>query len=687
MITTRSLVTILLVVALSTGHAHGQELTTRAALGQGWTYLEKAGNLRMAEERFTAAYNSPEGKNTAEVYYSLAAVWWERRNAMAAYMWLSNAVKTAQSSHLWDGGPDHEWDRRIAGRLRYIERNFTVIKLRAPKTGKPLPPLSDPPPADPLQREFVDTVAGSVAEGVEADMAVQWLLLPNGTYWVGDDLRRLEGGEMDPAKSQSWDLPKDAGGLKKRQAERIAAIVSGASLAQEVLAKEKLAAVEGARAREIAEERAREEKERLAREETQRQQEEHERAQREAESTTLNAAEEEARRVREAQALDDTRRAEAERRARESQALEDTRKAEADRLARETQAQEETRRAREAQALEDTRKAEADRRARESQAEELALEAEGSRRIEENRRARAEEDARERRGVEEQQAAEANREKAWEEARLRAEDLARREAEEQSTARKQVREARQSPKPTDDAERLGRFHMGLRGGVGGVTVSGWEDGASSISIAATGGGEIDAFVPLKGATVALKVGASYTNLPLSGCSFAQTRGHLIAGHLGPRVALPIKGRAWFTIEADIHLGGGFGGGNQRELDACAEARVLGSGADPRYGVLIETEHGNTRLGYGELGWDWTTFSLGPDLEIAVLAAPTDRSPWFGIGAFLRHDQVFAILPSGPLWFRPDGPDSLTLVKISIDSLDSRAAMARFQFGLRGHLLF
>jgi hypothetical protein len=278
---TRSAHLTLLGLALIAGPAGAQDLSTKSALGQGWTFLEKAGNLRMAEEKFTAAYSTLEGKNSAEVYYALAAVWWERRNAMAAYMWLSNAVKTAQSSHLWDGGPDHEWDRRIAGRLRYIERNFTVIKLRAPRSGKPLGPLADPPPADPLQREFVDAIASSVAEGVAADMAVQWLLLPNGTYWVGDDLRRLEGGEMDPAKSQSWDLPKDGGALKKRMGERQTAIAAGNSLATAVLAKEKAVAAEEARRREQEAEHKQEEMARLAREEAERQREEKERAARE----------------------------------------------------------------------------------------------------------------------------------------------------------------------------------------------------------------------------------------------------------------------------------------------------------------------------------------------------------------------------------------------------------------------
>ena len=173
----------------------------KTLVGQGWTYME-AGSLRQAEEALMAAFDTPEGRNTAEVYYAVAAVWWERRNAMAAYMWLSDAQKASRDSFTWNGGPDHEWDRRIGSRRRFIEKNFTVIKLRSSKRGKPLPPLADPPPTDPLLREFTDGLARVVDEGVEAKVAVQWVLLPNGTYWIGTDLLKLGGGELDPARAE-----------------------------------------------------------------------------------------------------------------------------------------------------------------------------------------------------------------------------------------------------------------------------------------------------------------------------------------------------------------------------------------------------------------------------------------------------------------------------------------------------
>ncbi len=195
----------------------------RQKLSEGWTYLE-AGSLPKAEAAFTAAYETRVGKDRADVYYSLSAVWWERRNAMASYSWLREAEAAAKSSWYWDGGEDGEWDRRIQGRIRYIERNFTVVKLRSPKSGRPLPPLADPPPADPLLMGFVDALAGQVAEGADAGASVQWFFLPNGTFWVGGDEYVLEGGEMEPTRATSWELPADRGGARKKYDDRSAAI-------------------------------------------------------------------------------------------------------------------------------------------------------------------------------------------------------------------------------------------------------------------------------------------------------------------------------------------------------------------------------------------------------------------------------------------------------------------------------
>ena len=201
----------------------------RQKLSEGWTYLE-AGSLPKAEAAFTAAYETRVGKDRADVYYSLSAVWWERRNAMASYSWLREAEAAAKSSWYWDGGEDGEWDRRIQGRLRYIERNFTVVKLRSPKSGRPLPPLADPPPADPLLMGFVDALAGQVAEGADAGASVQWFFLPNGTFWVGGDPAQTfaeQRGELEPSEADGQVLGGEVVGLEHGGEDRAARGVRG----------------------------------------------------------------------------------------------------------------------------------------------------------------------------------------------------------------------------------------------------------------------------------------------------------------------------------------------------------------------------------------------------------------------------------------------------------------------------
>ena len=189
-------------------------------LATGWTFLT-AGSLAKAEDAFTKGLELRAGKERAEVYYALSAVWWERRNAMASYSWLREAEEAKRNSWYWDGGEADTWDRRISGRLRYIERNFTAIKLRSPNKGKPLPPLADPPPSDPLLRSFTDGLAGQVEEGFAAGAGVQWFFLPNGTYWAADGEQVLQGGELEPTRAESWQLPVDRGGVRKRYDARV----------------------------------------------------------------------------------------------------------------------------------------------------------------------------------------------------------------------------------------------------------------------------------------------------------------------------------------------------------------------------------------------------------------------------------------------------------------------------------
>ena len=206
-----------------------QEVTQ--LLAAGWAFLT-AGSLVKAEDAFTRALELRAGKDRAQVYYALSAVWWERRNAMASYSWLHEAEEAKRNSWYWDGGDAGTWDRRISGRLRYIERNFTAIKLRSPKSGRPLPPLADPPPADPLLRSFADALAGQVEAGFAAGAGVQWFFLPNGTYWTADSEQDHREGELEPTRARSWELPVDRGGVRKRYDARALAIQEREAVAE-----------------------------------------------------------------------------------------------------------------------------------------------------------------------------------------------------------------------------------------------------------------------------------------------------------------------------------------------------------------------------------------------------------------------------------------------------------------------
>ena len=73
-----------------------------------------------------------------------------------------------------------------------------------------------------------------VEEGIEAKVAVQWVLLPNGTYWIGEELVDLSGGQLEPTKAASWELPADRGKARAAYTERVAALEAGRSMAGEV---------------------------------------------------------------------------------------------------------------------------------------------------------------------------------------------------------------------------------------------------------------------------------------------------------------------------------------------------------------------------------------------------------------------------------------------------------------------
>jgi len=793
------------VLVWAPGSAEAQSL--RATVGQGWTYME-AGNLRKAEEAFMKAFESPEGKRSAEVYYGIAAVWWERRNAMAAYMWLSDAQKAAAATYDWDPGPDGEFDQRIAGRRRYVEKNFTVIKLRAPKRGKPLAPLADPPHADPLLVAFTGQLERVVKEGIEAKVAVQWVLAPNGTYWVGDELITLGGGELDPSRADSWDLLKDGGKDRKAYDQRVAAIRAGDSPALALAAAEaaaereaadeaerrrvrearerteRLAAMEAERAADdarraeearrdrerraeqarIDEERReaearRAEEDRAAREAAEARRAEEDRAAREAaearraeearlEQERREAAEarreaEEARRAEEARLEQERREAAEARRAeearveRERREAEEARRAEEARVERERREAEEARRAEEARVERERREAAKARRAEEARVERERREAEEARRAEEARleqkrreaaearrteEARAEREADEARRAEEaridRERREAAEARAAEEARrdreARREADARRDAEQREIREQRAEDARRRG-GVDDADRAAAIEAERRrrradagvaggseadrlasrrgyfaGGVGGVGVSRFSEDSTAAELHPAAHVEVGFVAPLPADGLALPVGLSYANLPVSACSSMQVRSHIASLHLGPRIGVLLERRAWFALTVGFHVGAGGTWTSAGDRAACAGASLEADPDDVRYGVELKDGDRTGRVSFAQLGWQGYTLALGPQLDVGVLAAPDASRVYLGVSFFVRHDQLFALLRGASdktYFFRPDDGAGPELGAATLGAVSGTASMARFQFGVRGRMLF
>jgi len=193
------------------------------ALRLGWSFFD-AGNLSGAQEAFEEALDSEQGRSTAEVHYALSAVWWQRRNAFASHSRLEEALRLREQAWTWDGGDDAEWDRRIESRLRYIARNFSAVRLRAPPGTRSLPPLPDPSPRDPLLRSFVESTLGDSVGTAVMTEGVRHVFLPSGNYWVGEDLLSLQAGHLAPGDAEVWDLLPDRGRFRRAQRDRLSAI-------------------------------------------------------------------------------------------------------------------------------------------------------------------------------------------------------------------------------------------------------------------------------------------------------------------------------------------------------------------------------------------------------------------------------------------------------------------------------
>ena len=231
---------LLILFAAAPAHAgEGRQPSAEASrqLGQGWTWLE-AGNLRKAEDTFRALADTPEGRNLAEVHYAMSVVWWERGDARAAWSWLKQATDNALGSHDWNPGVDGRWSRRIERRLDYIRARFTVRKLKPPERGTSVPPLADPPPADPVLRSFSDAIAQLVIESEEAAPGnAIWLLIPNGSYWIDERLEWHDGGELDASKAETWNLEAASGAALEAYERRVRTIADGGSEGRELIRK------------------------------------------------------------------------------------------------------------------------------------------------------------------------------------------------------------------------------------------------------------------------------------------------------------------------------------------------------------------------------------------------------------------------------------------------------------------
>jgi len=610
----------------------------RLLLGQGWTFMEH-GNLAQAEAAFSDAFATATGPNTAEVYYATAAVWWERRNAMAAYMWLSDATRAAKKSYTWDGGPDHDWDRRIAARRRFIEANFTVVKLRSPARGKPIPPLADPPSSDPVLASFSDLLSQVVAEGVAAKAAVQWVLIPNGTYWIGDRLVALDSGELDAAKAATWDLIADRGKARKTYAQRVADIGAGGSPAR--AAADKQAA--GVLAE--ASERAKQEEQR-----------------RQAAREREDAAVAERRELEE-------RRVESERRAAARDAAAERSEAE--------QAEANVRRA-------EVERAEAEAERAEMEARVVADKAETERGEAARAEANARRDAVEVRRAEEDRAAAEARGIVKAEKAEQATDTAderRRQREEW------VRSRTQDSKPDTAAgsDRFTERRFFVAGAVGPALVARLQPQGSEVGAEWAAMAEVGGLIRLPGSKLSVALGVSYANLPVSGCSAAQTRSSVVALHGGVRVPVPISDRIWFAFRGGMHVGGGGSWPSGAARSACGAAKLAeGEGI---YGVRLEGATGSGRLSYSALAWSGYSITLGPDLDATVFFGLAEGRSYVGVGFFLRHDQLLTAVSSDSYHFEVDGASATDIETVQLVTFDPKASMARLQLGFRATLMF
>ncbi len=373
----------------------------------------------------------------------------------------------------------------------------------------------------------------------------------------------------------------------------------------------------------------------------------------------------------------DERRREEERLAAEKRDADEQR-----RLAEQREAEDERARvadAREADRAEATRLKEETRRAREEEAQRARAEAQATREAD---RLAAEAAETERRA---KNAAEKDR---WAEARRRAEQDTEQERVDDGERRDSLRSERSSRSPTDGdaSDKLDkrRFYLAFAGGGSSVTRLGSDGDTAEADWAAHG--ELGLAVPLPDVPVALTIGLSYANMPLSGCAHQQTRGSALALHVAPRIPIHLKGDTWLQLRVGGHIGAAATWPGTEARQTCADERSLSTDG-PAYGVRLSSGDQEGRVSFADLGWNGYAMVVGPDLEFGILASPGPAAVFVGGAFFIRHDQVLAAVDDGSYRFRPEGSPGVDLAKVDLAALDGAASMARFQFGARATLLF
>ena len=267
------------------------------------------------------------------------------------------------------------------------------------------------------------------------------------------------------------------------------------------------------------------------------------------------------------------------------------------------------------------------------------------------------------------------------------EEQQEREQVEAERRRAEMRERRAGGAGGDELGALRSRRLLIALGGGGSSVTRLTADGSSGEVDWALGGEIAWLIPLTDRGIAFGIGLSYTNLPVSGCSAAQTRGSVGALQLAPRIPISLGKRAWLNIRAGAHLGVAATWPGETVRDECARARLGSEDSGIAYGARLKDGDAQARVSLSDLGWRGYGLAVGPDAEVGVLFGAGPSDVYVGVAGFLRHDQIFAFVSANDYRFRDELASSVTIHSTEVSGLDGRASMARFQFGARGVVLF